>query len=314
MTTKPLIRLAAVAAALVLAAPATSGAQQQAAPWALVWSDEFNGTALDRDKWNVENDCWGGGNEERQCYVDRPENLQVGDGRLSIIARRETTTGPALPPHIESGLPANEQGRQATKEFSSARLNSRGKGDWLYGRIEVRAKPPQGQGTWSAVWMLPTENYYGAWAASGEIDIMEVINLGTRCDTCAGGIENEALGTIHYGGVWPRNTYAGKATPLPPSADGYHVYAVQWDPGRITWLLDGQPYASMTFREWRTEAPRRLQTRYAPFDRPFHLILNLAIGGNLAESQNDRGVNLEGYPKTLEIDWVRVFQRQEQQR
>lgn len=305
------IKASAMIAAALLAAPAASSNAQTASSWSLVWQDEFNGSELDRSKWTVETDCWGGGNEERQCYVDRPENLQVRDGRLSIIARRETTTGPALPPHLEAQQPEAQRGRLATKEYSSARLNSKGKGDWLYGRIEVRAKAPQGQGTWSAVWMLPTENHYGAWAASGEIDIMEVVNLGTRCQSCPGGIENQALGTIHYGGVWPRNVYSGEATVLPPSEDGYHVYAVQWDPGRITWLVDGRPYATRTYRDWRTEAPGRLQTRFAPFDRPFHLILNLAIGGNLSESRNERGVSPEGFPKSLEIDWVRVFQRQD---
>lgn len=279
--------------------------------WTLVWSDEFDAPSLDRSKWNAEVDCWGGGNEERQCYTDRPQNIQIRDGKLAIIALQETMTGPALPPHMDASLPEQDRGRTTTKSFTSARLTTRGKGDWLYGRIEVRARPPQGQGAWAAIWMLPTENHYGPWAASGEIDIMEAVNLGAPCAECVGGIENRILGTIHFGGVWPRNRYTGRDTVLPPSADGFHTYAISWEPGRITWFLDGREYSVLTPADWSTEAPAGLQNPNAPFDRPFHLILNLAIGGHLSEDRNARGVSTEGFPKVFEIDWVRVYQQKE---
>lgn len=299
------------------AAGATASCQTAVEPspanegWALVWSDEFDTPVLDRSKWNVEVDCWGGGNEERQCYTDRPQNFEVRDGKLVIIARQETMTGPALPPHMEAGLPEQERGRTATKPFTSARLTTKGKGDWLYGRIEVRARAPQGQGTWAAIWMLPTENYYGGWAASGEIDIMEAVNLGAPCPECPGGVENRILGTIHFGSVWPRNRYTGRDTVLPPSADGYHTYAIDWAPGRITWYVDGRAYSTLTPADWPTEVPAGLETPNAPFDRPFHLILNLAIGGHLSESRNARGLSTDGFPKAFEIDWVRVYQQKD---
>ena len=248
-------------------ADAVTQAPQATAPassWRLVWSDEFNANSLDPTKWGFDRDCWGGGNKERQCYTDRPENVQVANGLLSIIARKETVTGPALPPHLAATADPSEKDKQVTKEYSSARLTTKGKADWRYGRIEVRARPPKGQGTWAAVWMLPTEDHYGPWAASGEIDIMEAANLGTKCRPCAGGVENRIHGTIHFGGVWPRNTYKGQDAVLPPSEDGFHVYAVQWEEGRIVWLLDGKPYGVKTYRDWHTEAPKARQTLTAP--------------------------------------------------
>jgi beta-glucanase (GH16 family) len=154
--------------------------------------------------------------------------------------------------------------------------------------------------------MLPEKDRYGTWAASGEIDILEAVNLGVPCAKCPGGRENTILGTLHFGGKWPNNKHKGEEVPFPAVLDqGFHTYAIEWGPEKITWLVDGKPYAVRTADEWSTTGSA---ARGAPFDQPFHLILNLAIGGKLAETRGLGGVRLDGYPKRMEIDWVRVWQ------
>lgn len=298
MTSPTRLALAVLAAALPAAARAADG-------WALVWSDDFDGKRIDRSKWSLEDDCWGGGNDERQCYTGSARNAAIEDGKLVITARHERVTGPALPADLRATSSAPDA--QVVREFSSARLTTRGKAAWRYGRIEVRARLPQGQGTWPAIWMLPERNGYGPWAASGEIDILEVVNLGVPCAHCPGGRENTVLGTLHFGGKAPANQHKGEEVPFPTVLDGgFHTYAVEWEPERITWLFDGQPYAVRKAGEWFTTAT---PAPGAPFDRPFHLIINLAIGGRLPEGRGLGGVRLDGYPKRMEVDWVRIWQR-----
>jgi beta-glucanase (GH16 family) len=303
------ILVAASGALTIVGATVADEQPARKGDWQLVWADEFDGEALDRSRWQFEVDCWGGGNEERQCYTARPENLRISDGVLSIIARKETAAGPALPPRLREGLPEEEANKLKAQPFTSARINTKGKGDWLYGRFEVRAKAPTGQGTWAAVWMLPTEDYYGSWALSGEIDIMEAANLGASCPSCEGGKKDLIYGTIHYGGEWPRNVFTGKDTKLPPTEDGFNTFAVEWTENAITWFVDDQPYQTLTPKTWGPKEIFSKKPKTAPFDRPFYLIMNLAIGGHLAENNNDGGIDLEGYPKSFEIDWVRVYQR-----
>lgn len=274
-------------------------------PWTLVWSDEFDQAAIDPTRWSFDVDCWGGGNDERQCYTDSSRNARIEHGRLVITARREPVTGPALPPSLRAG--AADPDARARREFSSARLTTRGKAAWRYGRIEVRARLPQGQGTWPAIWMLPEKDGYGSWAASGEIDILEAVNLGVPCAACPGGRENTILGTLHFGGQWPANRQAGAEYAFPDVLDGgFHTYEIEWRPDRFIWRVDGRAYAERLAADWSTTGSRRPG---APFDTPFHLILNLAIGGKLPESRGVGGVRVDGYPKRMEIDWVRVWQR-----
>ena len=271
--------------------------------WAKVWSDEFEGDQIDRKKWDFDRDCWGGGNEERQCYTDDAKNAAIRDGKLVITALQEEMTGPALPIHMRTNEEARAQ--LATKEHTSARLVTRGKSAWKYGWIEVRAKLPKGQGTWPAIWMLPEKNTYGTWAASGEIDILEAVNLGVPCAACPGGIENTILGTLHFGGEWPDNKFTSTEIPQPGSLDKFHTYSVVWKEGSFTWLIDGKVYATKTADEWSSSGSDEI---HAPFNQPFHLILNLAIGGGLPEERGLGGVAEEGFPKEMEVDWVRVWQ------
>ena len=283
---------------------ATLAAPAAADNWTLVWSDEFDGDKIDRAKWGFEVDCWGGGNDEHQCYTKSARNAGLEHGKLVITARHERVTGPALPEHLRRTSATPEA--EATRDISSARLTTRGKASWRYGKVEVSAKLPQGQGTWPAIWMLPEKDRYGTWAASGEIDILEAVNLGVPCAKCPGGRENKILGTLHFGGKWPNNKHKGEEVPFPAVLDqGFHTYAIEWGPEKITWLVDGKPYAVRTADEWSTTGSA---ARGAPFDQPFHLILNLAIGGKLAETRGLGGVRLDGYPKRMEIDWVRVWQ------
>lgn len=293
-----LLALAALAAPL----PATA-----ASDWQLVWFDEFSGPAIDASKWSFEVDCWGGGNEERQCYSDRPDNARIEDGALVITARRENVTGPALPASQRAN--PDKPGELVSRNYSSARLTTRGKAAWRYGRIEVRASLPQGQGTWPAIWMLPEANTYGPWAASGEIDILEAVNLGVPCKECPGGREDTILGTLHFGKPWPDNAHKGDEVHRPAVLAGFHTYAIEWQPDRIVWQFDGETYAVRTREEWFTAGS---PTPGAPFDQPFHLILNLAFGGGLAESRGIKGISNTNFPKRFLIDWVRVWQKPSQ--
>jgi beta-glucanase (GH16 family) len=281
--------------------------------WQLVWSDEFNGDEIDDRKWSFEVNCLGGGNQEKQCYTDSEANAYVSEDTLKIVA-----------------LPAAEGAEQP---YTSARINSRLKGDFKYGRIEVRAKMPFGQGAWPAVWMMPTDSVYGGWPKSGEIDIVEAVNL--KADTAAGTPENHVYGTLHYGRDAPNNSSSGKAYALPDGmnpADDFHTYAIEWQEGEIRWYVDGYLYATqmasqerynsrgevvgLRHRGWFTEyydqTTGELTVDYgpAPFDQRFYLIMNLAVGGNWPESVNETGIDPEAFAngQTFEIDYVRVYE------
>jgi len=274
--------------------------------WKLVWADEFDGNALDTSKWSYNIDCWGGGNKERQCYTDSPDNVSVGEGNLKITANRQKHEGPAWPPYLQD----TPKKAKATKKqkFTSGRIVSKNKGDWKYGRFDIRAKLPTGQGTWPAIWMMPTDDVYGGWAASGEIDIMESVNLGAECDGCDSGHEDRIHGTIHFYDNYPNNRYRGEEVTLPKEIDDWHTYSVVWSAGVISWYVDGKRYQRRTMDHWKSKSPEAKGNPLAPFDQRFHMILNLAIGGTWPESVNDKGVEKTGFPKSLEIAYVRVYQ------
>lgn len=242
----------------------------------LVWSDEFEYTGLpDSTRWvyDVGDGCpriCGWGNNELQYYTEKNlRNARVEDGRLVIEAHREPT---------------------GTRDYSSARLLTRGKQAWQYGRVEVRAKVQAGNGTWPAIWMLPEDWTFGAWPNSGEIDIMEYV----------GYAPDSLFGTVHTAafnhGI---GTQKGARVRWNEPLEGvFHVYAITWTPTGITFLCDGKPYF-----EFKKEAPGDF--RVWPFDQPFHLILNMAVGGNWAGS---RGVDTTIWPRRMEVDYVRVYQ------
>ena len=274
--------------------------------WKLIWADEFDGESLDASKWSYDIDCWGGGNEERQCYTDSPDNVSVGDGKLTITALKQKHEGPAFPPYLQDTPKKAKQTKK--RKYTSGRIVTKNKGDWTYGRFDIRAKLPTGQGTWPAIWMLPSDDVYGGWAASGEIDIMESVNLGAKCKDCESGFEDRIHGTLHFYDEWPNNRYRGDKVTLPNGIDGWHTYSVVWSAGVISWYVDGKRYQRRTMDHWKSKSEKAKGNPLAPFDQRFHMILNLAIGGTWPESENDKGVDPSGFPKTLEIDYVRVYQ------
>lgn len=265
----------AVFAGLVLA---TAAQQINAQPqFELVWSDEFEGTQIDTTKWTHEVNAWGGGNNELQFYTARPENSFVSDGHLTIRAIRENYTGRDERDNVIR-----------TRGYTSARLNTRFKGDWLYGRFEVRAKSPRGQGLWPAAWMLPTDNVYGGWAASGEIDILEIRGENT----------NEAVFSLHYGGPWPQNAYTSGSVATPDLSENFFVYTVEWLPGLMRWYLNGSLVQTRN-SWWSSGGPFP-----APFDQRFHFLLNLAVGGNFLQNPP---ADANYFPQDFVIDYVRVY-------
>ena len=239
----------------------------------LVWEDNFDGDSLDYSKWGIEVNAFGGGNGELQIFTDRKENVRVAGGNLILEARRDN---------------ANMMGTK--REYSSGRVRTKNRGDWKYGRIEVRAKLPAGAGLWPAIWMLPTGDKYGGWAKSGEIDIMEFRGQNT----------NEVLGTLHYGDAWPNNASSGKEYKLPQGnfAEDFHTFAIEWQAGKIQWFVDGKLVQTQT--KWSSTGG----VFPAPFDQKFHLLLNLSVGGGFVGSV---GANTK-FPAQYLIDYVRVYQ------
>lgn len=256
---------------LVFAAASLLPAMPAHAQYTLVWADEFNGTSVDPSRWQFQigTGCpslCGWGNNELQYY--RSENATVAGGFLTITAKQESFGG---------------------KAYTSSRLRSQGLADFTYGKIEMRAKLPIGQGIWPAFWMLPTSSPYGGWPVSGEIDIMEYL----------GQQPNRVFGTLHYGN--PDQIFSSTATTLPSGTfnDDFHTFAVEWEPNRIRWLLDGVQFACKS--NWISSAAGYP----APFDTPFHMLLNMAVGGNLAGPPNASTV----FPQQYVIDYVRVYQK-----
>lgn len=266
--------------------------------WQLIWSDEFSGSQIDQSLWSHEIGCWGGGNNEKQCYTDHEANSFVKDGSLHIVARREEHTGRAFPLEQRSIL---SEGATRTLPYTSARLQTKDQGDWRYGRFEARIRLPGGQGTWPAFWMLPTDRTYGNWPRSGEIDIMEAVNLGARCPECAGGTENRVTGALHFNDASGIRQSSAKTFLADPTA--FHTYAVEWRPNSILWFVDDQQFLTIPIEAWTdSDAPTG-----APFNQRFHIILNLAIGGDWPENVNELGIDARGFPKVMQIDWVRVY-------
>jgi len=290
------------AAAFLLPACTEVQAVQNAPVGELVWSDEFDGTELDLSKWTAETSCWGGGNNERQCYVDSSQNIQVENGVLTLRALPKKVTGLAMPQHVP------DRGERVSQDYTSGKVTTRGLASWTYGRFEARIKLPQGQSTWPAFWMLPEDDAYGGWPLSGEIDIMEAVNLGAVCETCPSGAENRTSGAIHYGKLWPENQHQAEYNPLPEtSVEDWHVYALDWREGKFEWSVDGRIFFSQSAEDWNTAAVEKVSNPNAPFDQPFHLMLNLAVGGNLPDNRNEKAFNPSSFPAKMQVDWVRVY-------
>ncbi|MCH4154278.1 MAG: family 16 glycosylhydrolase [Saccharofermentans sp.] len=244
----------------------------------LLWSDEFDGNTLNPDLWNVELRQPGWTNEELQEYTDSADNVFVRDGDLVIKA---------IKTEDENGNPY----------YTSGKVTGFGKTDFMYGKVVVRAKVPEGQGLWPAVWMMPTdERLYGSWPKCGEIDIMEVL----------GNQPNIAYGTIHYGN--PHAQQQGIYTLASGSlADDFHDYSVEWEPGEIRYYVDDELY--YTVNDWFTGEEGGDDVPYpAPFNQNFYVQMNLAVGGTWPGNP-DATTDFDN--AELQIDYVRVYQKPE---
>jgi len=230
----------------------------------------------------------GGGNGEYQCYTKRKENAYIKDGNLVIHAIPEVYD---------------------KHNYTSSRLHLMRDG-WTYGKFEARAKLPKGTHLWPAIWLLPQNNVFGGWAASGEIDIMEY----------RGDRTNQIQGTIHYGGYWPHNTWHGSGErnfSVDFSAD-FHVFTFEWDTDEMRWYLDGEEYHNQTLKKsfHSGSSPNPYTKDGEPFTKNFQWILNMAIGGAFFPTSTYGKLQVADalkWPKpTMEVDYVRVYQTPDQ--
>jgi len=244
---------------------------------ALVWSDEFDGTTLDPSKWGYDTsrNKEGWYNGELQYYGARPENVRVGNGQLIIEARRETLNARQYP----------DYGGQS---YTSGKILTKGKAAWTYGYYVVRAKLPCARGTWPAIWLMPEGNY--TWPDGGEIDLMEQV-----------GSQPEVVhGTVHSAlFVHSKGTQRGAELKVPGNCDAFHNYELEWTPGSIRIGVDGRAYMKVLNNQPGGDGSW-------PFHHPFHLILNLAMGGNWAGA---KGMDDAALPQQMLVDYVRVYQR-----
>jgi beta-glucanase (GH16 family) len=240
--------------------------------WKLVWSDEFDYTGLpDTGIWNYDVGGHGWGNRERQYYTaSRAENARVENGLLIIEARKE---------------------KMDTNRYSSARLVSKGKKDCLYGRFEIRAKLPKGLGTWPAIWMLATQQTYGDsyWPHNGEIDIMEHVGYNH------GFIHASTHSLKYYHGIGTQRTDTVFSKDV---SEAFHNYALEWVPDTVRVYFDDRLYFTSVNDGTGWEA--------WPFDKPFYLILNIAVGGAWGGL---KGIDDSIWPQRMEVDYVRVYER-----
>lgn len=254
----------------------------------IVWSDEFDGTALDTNHWtyDIGNGFWvsdpgfwipGWGNNELEYYTSRTQNVHVAGGLLHIAARRENYGG---------------------FSYTSGRIKSAGLFARKYGRIDFRVKLPEGIGFWPALWMMPQNSPYGGWPNSGEIDVME--NNGSRT--------NQVGGTIHYGGAQGHEVHSGQTFTFTgtTSTTDFHVYGLDWTTNALRWYVDGQLYQTQT--SWWSNVGTSSDTYPypAPFDQPFYLLMNLAVGGNYVGNPDTNQINAS-LPGEMLVDYVRLY-------
>jgi len=274
-----MMRASAVAVLAVCFCAAVQGAE-----WKLVWSDEFDRDGLpDPAKWTYEEGFVR--NQEAQYYTRaRAENARVERGVLVLEARKEQFPNP----RYEPGATSWQRGRQFA-EYTSASVTTEGRAAWRYGRIEVRAKLPTGRGTWPAIWMLGVNRREVGWPRCGEIDIME--NVGFDPDIIHANIHTEAYNHV-------KKTGKGASIRIEKPYADFHVYALEWTPERLDFFVDDQKYFSYN--------NEKTGPAVWPFDQPFYLILNVAIGGAWG---GQKGIDDSIFPQRMEVDYVRVYER-----
>lgn len=249
--------------------------------WELVWNDEFDGDAIDDQKWNKL--LWRPGwvNNELQAYTDRDTNVFVQDGNLVIQAL------------IEPGFFGTDYtGTSYTADYTSGRLNTAGKGEWTYGRFDTRAKLPKGIGSWPAIWMLGSNISAVGWPHCGEIDIMEHVGFDE-------GNIHASIHTTDYNHV--NGTQKSGQVIIPTATDSFHVYSLEWDSTYIRYLVDDEPYFFI-YNDSNGDEDKW------PFNKPQYIILNLAVGGDWGGAE---GIDPSVFPMEMKVDYVRVFEKSE---
>jgi beta-glucanase (GH16 family) len=265
-----LVPLLAAFSGLSAEPPSPAPAAPDPAKWELVWKDEFETDgAPDPAKWGTWTAPPGSKNHELQYYTDRLENVRVEKGMLVIEARKETYDG-------------------KPDQYTSTELNTRHKADWTYGRFEVRAKLPKGRGTWPAIWMMGYGKPYGGWPRCGELDIMEHVGYDP-------GVIHTTLHTGAYN--HPMKTQRGKQTKVDDCMDAFHVYALEWLPTSLKFYIDDRHVFTFLKEQDAT-------SDQWPFDKPFCMILNIAVGGDWGGA---KGVDPDIWPQRMEVDYVRVY-------
>ena len=242
--------------------------------WNIVWQDEFDKDSLDLTKWSREIGGHGWGNNELQFYTDSDSNSYVENGNLILKAQ-------VVPQGIGSS--------KGLRYYSSARLRTYGKGDWKYGRIEVKAKVASGQGIWPAIWMLPTDWRFGGWPSSGEIDIME--HVGYDLGVVHGSVHTEAYNH-------KINTQRSSARKIANVDTEFHVYSIIWDKDKISFFIDDVQY-------FLFENDQQGNYKTWPFDQRFHLLINIAVGGDWPGNPD----NSTNFPRKMLVDYVRVYEK-----
>ena len=242
--------------------------------WNIVWQDEFDKDSLDLTKWSRETGGHGWGNNELQFYTDSDTNSYVENGNLILKAQ-------VVPQGIGSS--------KGLRYYSSARLRTYGKGDWKYGRIEVKAKVASGQGIWPAIWMLPTDWLFGGWPSSGEIDIME--HVGYDLGVVHGSVHTEAYNH-------KINTQRSSARKIANVDTEFHVYSIIWDKDKISFFIDDVQY-------FLFENDQQGNYKTWPFDQRFHLLINIAVGGDWPGNPD----NSTNFPRKMLVDYVRVYEK-----
>ncbi len=231
------------------------------------WADEFDYTGLpETGKWDYDLGGSGWGNNEKQYYTNTISNASVADGKLTITTKKESMNGMA---------------------YTSTRLVTRNKMDALYGRFEIKAKLPSGRGTWPAIWMLPTDRAYGDWPKSGEIDIMEHVGYDQN---------NVHFSTHTEAYYFKINTQKTSTKLIPDASTAFHVYRLDWTPYAVRGYYDN----AMVF-EFVNEGKGY---KVWPFDKRFHLLLNVAVGGDWGGAQ---GIDDTIFPQKLEVDYVKYY-------
>jgi beta-glucanase (GH16 family) len=241
----------------------------------LVWADEFSGvdgSAPEASKWSIQTGGNGWGNNELEYYIARSQNVQVQGGNLVITAIKENYTGP-------DGV---------SRKYTSARLQTKGLFSQQYGRFEASIKIPKGQGMWPAFWMLGSDIDTNPWPACGEIDIME--NIGKE--------PTIVHGSLHGPGYAPGNVTASYTLPSGALGDGFHLYAVEWDPQQIRFYVDSRQYATFTPSNLPSASPWE-------FNKPFFILLNVAVGGDWSGPPDQT----TQFPQQMLVDYVRVYQK-----